>query len=391
LGKDQSADGLRGLAALNVFFAHALLAFFPLGFIHFFPGVAQPAAQGGRIEQFLSIPVLSILWNGRFPVCIFFVLSGYVLTKSFVERGDVDGIRSKAARRPFRLGIPVFFSVILAYALMAMGWYHSAETVKLTHSAWLDSQAHVPVDFWVALREGVYGSLISDQHSFNPALWTMRMEFIGSMMIFAYRLIAWRGIRGLFAAAIYLALVVLLAPTLWPFYLAFLLGSHIGEWPRPSRRVIAWGAAICGILLASVDSSPMFAWLNALPLEFETRAELYSVLGGALLVYGVRGGAFSRLLTCRPVQFLGRVSYPLYLVHLPLVFSMGCGVFNWLTLSHGASRLQAAGISMVATLATVIFVAWLFEILIDAPAIRFSKAIVPSRAVGNSASPVSSG
>src|SRR5258708_25492667 len=96
----------------------------------------------------------------------------------------------------------VFFSVIFAFALMRAGAYHSLETVQLTHSAWLDSQSHVPVDFGVALREGLYGSLITEQHTFNPALWTMRMEFIGSMVIFAYRLIAWRGSRGVVAAAI---------------------------------------------------------------------------------------------------------------------------------------------------------------------------------------------
>jgi peptidoglycan/LPS O-acetylase OafA/YrhL len=366
------------LAALNVFFSHFLLALFPLGFVHFFPWVAQPAAQFGQIEQVLSIPFLSILWNGRFPVCVFFVLSGYVLTKGFVERNDVDGIRSKAARRYFRLGIPVFFSVMLAYALMRLGAYRSVETVSLTHSAWLESQIQVSPDFWQALKEGVYGSLFTEQHAYNPALWTMRMEFIGSMIIFAYRLIAWPGRRGLFAAAIYIALSVFLAPMYWPFYLAFLLGSHIGEWKRPRSRAIAWSAAVAGVALASVDRSAMFAWLNALPLEFETRAEFYSVLGSALLVYGVRGGAFNSILECRPVQFLGRISYPLYLVHLPLIFSVACGVFDWTSVDLHFSRSSAASASLTATMLCVILTAWLFERLVDAPAIRFSKIIVPT-------------
>ncbi|NDZ14506.1 acyltransferase [Variovorax sp. WS11] len=374
--KDQSADGLRGWAALNVFASHFLLALFPLGFVHFFPWVAQSGAKASHFDGMLSAPFLSILWNGRFPVSVFFVLSGYVLTNAFVDLRDIDALRSKVARRYFRLGIPVFFSVMLAYSLMKLGAYHSVETVQVTSSAWLASQIlQGPPDLGAALKEGLYESIFTIKHAYNPALWTMRIEFFGSMLIFSYRALAWPGRREIVAAAIYVALVFFLDPMLWPLYLAFLLGSHIGDMPRPKTAIHAWAAAVVGIALGSVDQSAIFAWFHLMPLEFETRSALYSVLGGALLVYGVRGGAFKRLLLGRVSQFLGRVSYSLYLVHLPIIFSVGCGLFNWMHSEKGFARESAAAMSLALTTMCVIAVAWIFERLVDSPAIRFSKAI----------------
>lgn len=377
--KDKSADGLRGLAALNVFFSHLLLAFFPLGFVHFFPWVAQPGATGGNAERLLSLPVLSILWNGRFPVSIFFVLSGYVLTKQFIQTGDIENLRSKAARRYFRLGIPVFFSVMFAFALWSLGAYQATETVVISHSAWLHGQTRLPFDFPTALREGLYESIFTSQHLVNPSLWTMQVEFMGSMMIFAYRLLAWRGLRGLFIAAIYVALCVLLSPTMWPFYLAFLVGSYIGEWSPPSRR-LAWVSFVFGIVIASFDNSRLFSLLNSVPLDFETKSNIYSVVGASFLLYGVRGGVLNRVLQCQPVQFLGRISYSLYLVHLPLVFSVGCGTFNWMVNGLNATRTEAASASLLATLASVLLVGWAFQVLVDERAINLSKRIVPNKA-----------
>ncbi|MDM0038035.1 acyltransferase [Variovorax sp. J22G21] len=382
MDKDKHADGLRGIAAFTVFISHFLLAFFPAGLVLLFPGVAGEGALVGKVEQVINTPFLSLLWNGRFSVSVFFVLSGYVLTKAFVERGDPEILRAMAAQRYLRLGIPVFFSVALAFVLMTTVGYKIDGTLALTSSAWLLSQK-LPSgpDVWAALREGLYGSMVTDQHYYNPALWTMRMEFIGSMLIFAYRLIAWPGRRSILAATIYVALIFFLVPQFWPFYLAFLLGSHIGEWPRPQRKVVAWFTAIAGLALASVDASPMFSWMNALPLELETRFQLYCVLGGALVVYGVRGGAFSLLLGSPFAQFLGRISFPFYLVHLPILFTVGCGTFNWLLQERLASRSAAASAAFVATSAVIIVVAWAFEKVIDTPAIRFAKFLFPTRRV----------
>ena len=60
-------DSIRGVAALFVLLSHTVAAFaWPKGF-----------------DTFLNLPFVSILFSGQEAVCMFFVLSGYVLSKPY--------------------------------------------------------------------------------------------------------------------------------------------------------------------------------------------------------------------------------------------------------------------------------------------------------------------
>ena len=111
------------------------------------------------MESFLAMPGLSVLWNGSFSVSIFFVLSGYVLTKSMVEKQDLAIARSLAARRYFRLAGPVLGSALFAFSLMSLGLYYSVEVAALTSSAWLKGMWNVTPNFFHAVREGLFGAI----------------------------------------------------------------------------------------------------------------------------------------------------------------------------------------------------------------------------------------
>lgn len=83
-------DGLRGLAALAVIVEHWSCNF---------------------------LPSFVLIWNHIFyisgvSVCVFFVLSGYVLTYGYFEKHDRKIIISSALRRYFRFILPMMFSVI---------------------------------------------------------------------------------------------------------------------------------------------------------------------------------------------------------------------------------------------------------------------------------------
>jgi len=372
--KDHAADGLRGMAALAVFFGHFFLTFYPAGSSHFFSGAAAPGATVGIAERILALPFISAFLSGRFPVSIFFVLSGYVLTKGFVRSGDLDVLRSLFARRFFRLGIPVFVSVWFAYALFLAGAYPIDATASMTKSAWLATQSiHGQPTMLDALRDAVYGVVLLGSAQFNTVFWTMRIEFFGSIMIFSYMALAWPGRRALFATAVYLALALVLAPAYWPYYVAFLVGRYVGHAKVAMPRWASYGCIVFAMYLASMDASPMFAYLYLIPIEPDMLGTLCSVLAGGLVLLAVRAGALRRLLTCEPALYLGRISYPLYLVHVPIVMSLGCTIFNRLYPLHGRSAAVAA--ALISSLVVTFVIASLFERFVDQPAIRFGKSI----------------
>jgi peptidoglycan/LPS O-acetylase OafA/YrhL len=82
-----------------------------------------------------------------------------------------------------------------------------------------------------------------------------------------------------------------------------------------------------------------------------------------------------RALAAGGLAFLGRVSFGLYLVHMPVFCSLGCGLYlvlcrdlGW---SHGAGGLTAAG----ASLAACLLAAWIFYHAVDRPTIALTRRI----------------
>jgi hypothetical protein len=74
-------DGLRGLAALVVMVSHFLCTFYPA----FQTIDAVDVQTRSGIELFITATPFNFWYNGNFAVCIFFVISGYVLSYSYFQ------------------------------------------------------------------------------------------------------------------------------------------------------------------------------------------------------------------------------------------------------------------------------------------------------------------
>ncbi|KAI6410882.1 hypothetical protein ACKVWC_009231 [Pyricularia oryzae] len=102
-------------------------------------------------------------------------------------------------------------------------------------------------------------------------------------------------------------------------------------------------------------------------------------LGAVLLVFTIdRAGPFlQRIFTSRPAQYLGKISYALYLVHGPIVFSLGWHLGRWCTALTGRETTAGwgAGVALAYLgLWPVLF--WVADIasrLVDVKSVEFSK------------------
>jgi peptidoglycan/LPS O-acetylase OafA/YrhL len=385
--KDLSADGLRGLAAVNVLLCHLCLAFLPGGFAYIYPDTTTPAAMHGMVDHVIAFPPLSVLWNGQFAVCIFFVLSGYVLTKAFLLSGDLSVIRLRASRRYLRLGVPIFGSVIFAWFVMTMGWSHAREAGALSGSTWVADFWKKPPDVLEALRDGVYGTILGGWSRFNPTLWTMKIELLGSIFVFAYRALAVReascarallqGMPRVVCFAMAMALLLWFFPNDWPYYAAFLIGSHIGEMPLTRSKPLLGGLLVGAVICGGFDTSPWYDWTRALPFDDNVRKAAFNVAGGVMLLYVVRCGVLDRVLQSRPAQFMGRISYAFYLVHLPILLSFSAWLFAFLAGRLSLDPVVAALLTVPATFGVVIAAALLFDRTFDRWGITLSQYVFP--------------
>src|ERR1700752_3428309 len=94
-------DGVRGVAALVVVVFHYLSAFVP----------ALTPDQTPDPYWLADTP-LAILFNGPFAVVVFFVLSGFVISKSAHKRFP---LLPAVALRYLRLTVPMLASVLAAW------------------------------------------------------------------------------------------------------------------------------------------------------------------------------------------------------------------------------------------------------------------------------------
>jgi len=367
-------DGLRGLAAFVVVIHHFAFAFFPALLIGATTGLHS------NLEPLIYQTPLYLVVAGNFAVTLFFLISGYVLSYKFFITGRNDIVISSAFRRYFRLMPTVLASVLISYLLLASGHYYNLPAAHITGSSnWLALSWIGPANLWDALRLGLYDAFITGHKTmvYNNALWTMKIEFLGSFLVFATLLVIGKLRR---RWIVYILLGLLFWQT---YYLAFILGIALCDFvtheSRHERQVgqplYGWLALTGGLLLGSLPiaghTPTILSNMRSVLLPAETGFVLFHIIGAALVMAAVvLTPAIRRWLMLKPLQYLGRVSFSLYLVHLSVLASLGTYLF--LKFYPHVGYLGAVGLSFSLSLIVIFILAELITRYIDIPAVRAS-------------------
>jgi peptidoglycan/LPS O-acetylase OafA/YrhL len=374
-------ESLRGLAAAAVVFHHYSLLFYP-------------AASWGVIEAgdshnvlferlFYGLP-FGFMKSGTFAVVLFFVLSGFVLTRAYFSNHNIQDLTKQAVKRYFRLLFPVLATVFLAYILMTNNLLRLNVTGSLTGSEWaLDKWNFVP-SFLNALYDGVYGVFIDGEAKYNANLWTMKYEFFGSFLVFSVAALFGRHRNRAF---IYAALVVILWQS---FYLPFIVGLVIADIfstengikkrifaLRPTTKLMLF---VTGLVLASMpaqgDINQTFLFKSLVYPTTNPMAViiLWHTIGSALLmIILLSSKKLQSAMNLRFFVFLGKISFSLYLLHMYVLATFSAVVFNRLYESIGFNF--AVLVSGLLSVPVLILSSWIWHQIIDAPTVKFSREI----------------
>jgi peptidoglycan/LPS O-acetylase OafA/YrhL len=274
--------GLRGFAAIAVVFFHcyrmlALRGLLPLA----------DDSPGGRMIQEI----------GPMSVCLFFCISGLLIVQSLLRHGDV---KEFAVNRVARI-MPVFS--VLHLIMFTAGVAASYE--------WMGRLKHSPIDYVLHFLSnlfflpGVFNLPIAQKNA-----WSLSYEalfyVLAAVGYLAFR--AWHGNSKLKGAVLGLAMISATVAFLYfrPLSAFFLVGVGM-YWlsknrPELLERRIWPGWGLVGFLLGwlAFGQKPL---LGLVPL--------------AVLFFTVvtQKGWVADLLRREPFQFLGKVSYSLYLIH----------------------------------------------------------------------------
>ena len=353
--KDQSKepkrpylDSLRGIAAIVVVSTHFLEAFYP----HAVFGGNYP--QQSSLESLFHYPPFSLAVAGNFAVCLFFVLSGFVLTNGHMQNQPRSKLFKAMIKRPIRLGGMVAFSVLVGFVLLTCGCFYNLKVSELTGSQpwfsgfWSDpvSLSQFANDF--ALR------LFSTSESYNPPMWTILKELKGSYIVFLY-LLSRSHLNAIQRAAVLAILFLMMRNSL---YVGFVIGLVFAELDRLpiTERVRSFPKCLLGTLLIGLlvgmqpyylDSSQRSSGILSVFSRFGTGG--FSMMG-AILVFGsvLWSAKIQHGLNHRILRYVGSVSYAMYALHFLLIGSLTSWIY--LNLVGVLGHFLAALFALLATL-----------------------------------------
>lgn len=345
-GRYLSIDGMRGAAALSVVIYHMAL------------NMKEP------LEAWVPSWIMSIVSYGYLGVPFFFVISGFVIATSIGESHiDRSYTGSFVLRRSIRLDPTYWVSIFLFIALNILKGRVFGQEVNvpsagnvLAHMFYLQELLEVrpiiSVVYWTLCQEvqlylyfifslwlcqWIALKLAVDRNAVHLVL----MLGTGVISLMAYHNYISLGINGLFI----------------PFWHFFLLGVLVS--------LVYRGVKYCRILL--------LLWL-LVELLFQVTVDLRpSIMAGLLATVMVwSGNSLGGVLTGVVFQYLGRISYTLYIIHSEIAWKLlslskhvfGNDMAPWLS-----------GLSIVAGISISIVAAHILHVLVEKPSLKLSARL----------------
>lgn len=363
-------DGLRGVAAMMVVIFHIS-------------------------EAFSYDPVYKHINHGFLAVDFFFVLSGFVTGYAYEHRmksGDMSFL-SFLKSRLIRLQPMVLFGLILGamlFWLQASDYYPRIATTTVATVA-----LYVLLNFLMIPQtpeQNIRGN--EELFSLNIPQWSLIYEYIANLL---FGLLVWRtGKKGLLLLVA--AFGIMLADCSLSLNLFGLLNAH--DYPLSLNAGFTWDAEhfytamarvgysfFAGLLIFRIGRlirvKGAFTLCSALIIliicienvggyEMPLLDGIYNLVCTLLvfpLVVSMGAGSSIRGKMATPIcRFLGRISYPLYLVHYPLVYLF----FSWID-SHKDISTGAIAATSVSVFLLSIALAWAATVLYDEPVRKWLK------------------
>lgn len=312
-------DSLRGLASLSVMLCHCL---------HMVQFSTFSLAYAPLITL-LYAPMMKVFINANDAVLLFFMHSGYVLALPFIARRN-SSYPAFTLKRIFRI-YPAHM-VVMCLLMLGIVFWHPQPIPAM--GDWFNRKATVQPSLHDLAQQNalLFMDPGNDPQPFNGVVWSLVHEMRISLIFPLLTLVLVRRNPWLQFALLLLYPVIFhfFAPHgalfdhilpgtvmtmgyLYLFFIGIFLAEHREAISRVWSRIPA-GWQVFVLLLAVLGySSHQFLF----PHSHTFLSDPILVLSLSLLVIAAANGM--RVFLSRPVRWLGKVSYSLYLVHVPLL------------------------------------------------------------------------
>jgi peptidoglycan/LPS O-acetylase OafA/YrhL len=331
-------DGIRGWASLQVIIFH---------FFH---------EAMGRFMPITDAWPLRFIFNGHLAVYVFFILSGFALSSGFLEKGDLKIIDKLAARRYFRLTTPILFSSLIIATLFHFNITKHQEAAQvLQNNHWLGQFLNYPPSFFSTIKFSLLDvyTAQSRESSINPFLWTMQLEMEGSLLLFLF-LYASARLNNFNKTLALLTIALTVAGSYFSlFFLGICLSSANSSGALAKFRAAKgkwWGIVflVLGIIL---ETFPIFSGVR----------RQVNIIAASLITFGIiLHPTVSQFFNNKISQFLGEISFAMYLLQFPVLITFFSAGVIWLAQNYYLDPINLTILGSASVVMTICL-SWPFQ------------------------------
>ena len=333
-------EAMRGLAAIIVLIHHVLLGFAPY--------ISGLLPQARNANSFVG-EWYFFLFNGTSSVTFFFTLSGFVLCWSYFNSGDKSNLLKAFFKRWPRLAGLVLITTLSSHLIFKLGLYYYEPASLISKSTWLlnfGCPAPYCTNGWAirfepslidAFTQGLT-TFFTGSFSYNTNLWTMKLEFIGSIAVFL--IAAFISLILSFNYLVTASIIFLIwALSVNPYLVPFIAGIFLSAILAKNKTRVGFYSALAQMiirvyLLSYLIPEKDFAWVALIQypsLIANNIRIIINTIASVLIIFSIMTNDFIfNKLNGKLFSFLGKLSFPLYLVHTLVICSISS--FSFITM-----------------------------------------------------------
>lgn len=330
MGRIKSLEGGRGLGAIIVMMTHFFAIFYPAVIW----GKEHSHLRQGLdylIGQMVPIP------SAYSGVAFFFIMTG-LGTYMAITSGKLD-IRKYLLLRYFKLLVLVLLGAVPVAILLRANLVFVFDIMDSVNSPWLDNW---PAE-GLSLQESLFHNPLEAFMAYNGVLWTMKYFFWGTLLSFVLTRLFNESLRDNFCITVIASLIF------WNIveynYIPFVVGVFLGYCCKYQRDRFCLSLpariamALAAIYLCSYPDGMVGTEGIYLQHGFTMPYIPYNTLGDVLFIMLLfqPESLLERAMESRPMQWLGRCSMGIYIIHYSLVVSLASWIFSQMPESMGYS------------------------------------------------------
>lgn len=380
--------GLKGACAVSVVLLHMLASFYA--------DAVMGSTTISRLKtfNFISLTPINIIFNGSFAVYIFWMLAAFLISNSWFSQHDIKDMQRKIFNKYFRNILPICICSIIAFAVIKLGGYFYEEAGTIIGNSFFTNERDFnSLSINSLLADLIWNDFFTGRVSIIPPLWTLHIDFKGSLL--AVLLLIWISDKKRRKVIYGIMLFIILTLDSLMVYACFLIGIMLAEYKNNIELknkksndflgiiCLLAGAFLGGYPPSCIPSEGIYYYIyigfvdkwNTILCSNMGANALY-IFAATLILFGIMNspkcqGLYKNKLFC----YLGKKSLSIYLIHIPVLFSLNAFLFVKFYEVWGRYNVSV-GLSCMISFAAILMLSELFEILFFNKLKPFSKKIV---------------